>query len=205
MKQIIYLSIAVTLCCCTKHNANPGRYAQLNPFQKYIQENSSAVGITLHPNDLPVEIGYGFSTTIDGTVIQLGVRLPDSGKTYTVSLWDGNSQAALKQININVLSQSAFTYVDLTGTNDTVHIQANHPYVLSVNMIPVGVAGSGGNDFFDARRNDQADIFPLSESPVTYQYQCNKTTYTPAFPDNVIIYKDVINGLVDIGFRYVSQ
>lgn len=188
---------------CEKQNNTPGRITVVNPFSEYLQENS--VNVTIHENDLPLEIGYSFTASDTGTIYEIGIRLPEAGKVYTVTLWDGVSKVALIQKDIKVNNASGFSYHDLYSTNEAVDILGNHTYVISVNMVPKNVVGTGGSSFYDARRADLAAIFPLTKSYITYQHQFNKITSTPAFPDQLIVYQDYINGLCDIGFSHISH
>ncbi|MBS1948155.1 MAG: DUF4082 domain-containing protein [Bacteroidetes bacterium] len=191
--------------CQKKPFQTGGRISRVNPFSQYLQDNGNKVDVTLHENDLPVEIGYSFTASDTGTIYEIGIRLPDSGRVYTVTLWDGVTQAPLIQKDIKVNTTTGFSYDDLSSTNEAVHILGNHSYVISVNMTQSGVAGAAGDGFYNARRTDQANIFPLTESYITYQNQYNKITPTPAFPDNLVVYQDFINGLCDIGFSHITN
>ncbi len=188
---------------CDKINNTPGRITLVNPFSEYLQEN--AVNVTVHENNLPVEIGYSFTSSDTGTIYEIGIRLPEVGKVYTVSLWDGVTKTSLIQKDIKVNNATGFSYDDLNSTNEAVHILGNHTYVISVNLVPKNVVGAGGSSFYDARRQDLADIFPFTKRYITYQHQFSKITSTPAFPDQLVVYQDYINGLCDIGFSHVSK
>ncbi|MDP4151327.1 MAG: hypothetical protein Q8927_19005 [Bacteroidota bacterium] len=196
------LLIQIT-CSTTCQKNGPGSQRAVNPFQQWLTNTGDTASVTVHPNDLPVEIGYTFTSSAGGSVVQLGIRLPDTGRTYAVTLWDGVSKASLVQKNIKVATMG-FNYVSLVATNEAVAIQANHSYVISVLMIPQGLVGAGpaGDDFFDVERTDRKDIFPMTIGPITYQHQYSKPSgsASPVFPDNLTSYQNFINGICDIGF-----
>ena len=211
-KSLWLLIPLFTLTCsttCTKSRHNPpGRVTMVNPFNQYLTAEGDTVHVTLHPNSTPVEIGYSFVASDTGTVYQLGIRLPDTGNTYTVTLWDGVTQTALARKNIQVTSLGSIEYVDLTTDNSQVSIAANHNYVISVNLNPVNELPAGtpvDYNFYDIVRTDRANVFPMTESYITYQYEYTQTSYTPTFPGQLSIYQNFINGIVDIGFSHVSQ
>jgi hypothetical protein len=202
----VFLLTSSTTCNKTRHNPPP-RVSMVNPFNQYLHNEGDTVSVSLHPNELPVEIGYSFTVSDSGTVYQLGVRLPDTGKTYTVTLWDGATQAVLARQNITVLTDTAFTWFDLTSINAQVSIYPGHTYVISAFMVPVGTnpaAGQGEFDFYDVERRDQGNIFPMTEGVVTYMNEYTQTAFTPTFPGNLSEYQNFINGIVDIGFSYIE-
>ena len=204
MKKIAWLAFILILSGCTKKNNNSGgRITKVNPFSQYLANNT--VNITLHSNIYPLEIGYTFTASDTGTIYEIGLRLPDSSESFMMTVWDAVTQAILIQKPVLCTTNTGFSYDDLSSTNEAFEIQANHEYVISVNLNSLNMAGAGPANYYDARRSDDKDIFPLTESYITYEHQYNKTTYTPAFPDNLIIYQDVINGLVDIGFSHISK
>ena len=180
----------------------------VNPFNQYLQNAGDTATVSLHPNTLPVEIGYSFSVSDTGSVVQIGIRLPDTGRTYTVTLWDGANQAVLARQNIRNGSATAFTYFDLTALNAQVSIVANHVYVISAYMVPIGTPPAGtavDDNFFDVVRTDRKNIFPMTEGYVTYQYEYTQTANSPTFPANLSEYQDFINGIVDIGFSRINR
>jgi hypothetical protein len=191
------------ICSTTCKKNGPPVQRVVNPFQQWLANAGDTASVTVHTNDLPIEIGYTFTSTAAGSVVQLGIRLPDTGRTYAVTLWDGVTQASLVQKNIKVTTMGV-NYVDLNATNEAVAIQANHSYVISVLMTPQGLVGAGpaGDNFFDVERTDQKDIFPMTIGPITYQHQYSKPSATaaPVFPDNLSVYQNFINGICDIGF-----
>jgi len=210
-RKTFYLLIICVLTCnysCLKKQIPPGgRLVIEHPFSDYLLNNNS-VKISLHQNDLPVEIGYSFTSSHPGLVFEMGIRLPDSGRVYTVSLWDGQTQALLIQKNVQINNPQGFSYVDLNTTNEFVPISANHTYVVSVFMIPFSAddaSDAAGDNFYDVRRNDQANVFPITGHAITYQREYTKTSFTPAFPDNLSLEQDIVNGFCDVGFSYATQ
>jgi hypothetical protein len=203
----LYLLTCSATCTKTRHNPPP-RISTVNPFKQYLGAEGAAVNVSLHANTTPVEIGYSFVASDTGTIYQLGIRLPDSGNTYPVTLWDGQTQAVLARQNIEITNPASFAYVDLTATNAQVSLTANHTYVISVNLTPINTPPAGAApdyNFYDVRRTNDANIFPLTESYITYQYEYTQTSTGPTFPGQISAYQDFINGIVDIGFSHTGQ
>ncbi len=194
----------LSLCCTKKHVNNGGRLSTVHPFQQYFINNSKAVNLSVHTNSYPLEIGYMFRASDTGSIYEIGLMLPDTGWSYTMTLWDSATQAILLQKVVKCSTATVFSYLDLNATNESVEIMKDHAYVISVNLLPVGVAGAAPSDYYDARRADQQAIFPITESYITFTNQYNRITNSPAFPNNLIVYQDLINGLIDIGFSHIS-
>ena len=75
--------------------------------------------------------------------------------------------------------------------------------MISINLNPVNTPYPGkapSYDYFNVVRADQANIFPMTEGPITYQHEYTIPAYTPTFPTNLSIYQNYINGVVDIDF-----
>jgi hypothetical protein len=180
----------------------------INPFNQYLKDKGDTMNIEVDPASFPVELGYSFVASDTGTVYEIGIRLPDSGNTYTVTLWDGVTQAVLARKNIEVNSPLGFAYTDLSSTNEQVSIAANHTYVISVNTNPVNTPPAGkavDYNIYDVSRTDRANIFPMTESYITFQYEYTQASYTPAFPGLLSTYLNFLNGIVDIGFSHTGQ
>ncbi len=208
----LLLTMLYTLTCSTtcskKHVPNGGRVSMVNPFNQYLQHTGDTIKITVDNASFPIELGYTFTASDTGTVYEIGIRLPDSGNTYTVTLWDGATQAVLARENIKVNSPTGFSYYDLTSTNAQVSIAANHTYVISVNTNPVNLPPAGkavDYNIYDITRTDQANIFPMTEGYITYLYEYTQAAYTPTYPGLLSIYQNYLNGIVDIGFSHTSQ
>ena len=60
-------------------------------------------------------------------------------------------------------------------------------------------------NIYDITRTDQANIFPMTEGYITYQYEYTQASYTPTYPGLLSIYQNFLNGIVDIGFSHTSQ
>jgi hypothetical protein len=190
---------------CTKNGKNPPRQLfMINPIDQYLTKEGDTLSITPQPVGMPAEIGYSFTVSEGGTIYEIGIRLPDTGYIYTVTLWDGVSQAVLAQENIKITSPTGFAYYDLTSVNAQVSISGNHTYVIGVYMVPTNYTPSqgGGEDFFTMQRSDQANFLPLTEGPVTFLYEYTASSNTPAFPANLSDYQNYIDGFIDIGFSY---
>src|SRR5580704_14306278 len=109
----LLLPAVFTLTCsttCTKKHIGPPRVTMINPFNQYLKDKGDTMKIEVDPASFPVELGYSFVASDTGTVYEIGIRLPDSGNTYTVTLWDGATQAVLARENIKVNSPTSFSY-----------------------------------------------------------------------------------------------
>jgi hypothetical protein len=206
LPAIMFLTGSTT---CTKTRQHPpARVTMVNPFNQFLTQNSNAVNVTLDQNTLPLELGYSFTVSDTGTVYEIGIRMPDVGTTYTVTLWDGQNQSVLAQKPIKVINTTGFAYFDLTSTNEQVSITTGHTYVISVNLTPPGLPpGEAPPDynFYEVERTDRSDIFPLTESYVTFQHEYTRTGYTPTFPDQLVAYPYLADGILDIGFSHTSE
>ncbi len=131
-----FLTILLTCSTTCKKTASGGaRLSTVNPFKQWLANTGDTATLTNTTNGLPVELGYTFTASDTGTVYQIGLRLPDTGRTYTVSLWDGVTQNLLIQKDVkNAILD--FSYIDLNATNEAVHILANHIYVIGVYTVP---------------------------------------------------------------------
>lgn len=157
----------------------------------------------------PSEIGYGFTSSRPGIVDKLGVMFPDSGKTYTVSLWDGASQQLLVQKNITIIDPSAFNYVDLIPTNEFQVILPNHPYVISVFMIPDGMVYDAKffYDWSKLRRTDGTNVLPVTGNTNVISFNQgyeNNGPYSSAFPEDPLPNSPYLIAPCDIEFTYVQ-
>ncbi|HXD78181.1 MAG TPA: DUF4082 domain-containing protein [Puia sp.] len=200
----VFVLASSTTCTKSRHNPPP-RVSTVNPFNQYLAQTGDTTLVTLHPNETPVELGYSFTVSDTGTIYQMGIRLPDTGNVYPVTLWDGVTQAILARQDIKAANAAAFTYIDLTATHAQVSIAANHQYVVSVNMTPTNLPPAGAPsdyNFYDVHRTDRGNIFPMTEGYVTYGYEYTQTSTAPTFPGQLSIYTDFINGIVDIGFSH---
>ena len=81
-----------------------------------------------------LEIAYAFRTAYAGSVISLGVWLPDPGSTHTVTLWDSASGQVLAQANVATTASGAWAYVSVPNAA----IQPGHGYIIGVNSLAVG-------------------------------------------------------------------
>jgi hypothetical protein len=204
----LLLPVIFTLTCSTTCNPTTPIVA-VNPFSDYWKAQFSNLQFTATNNDFPFELGYTFVSTIPGYVLSIGLALPDSGNTYAVTLWDGVTQAVLARDTLEVQHNPGsvgWQYADLRFGNRVVAIQANHLYMVSVNLNPITTLAAGKAntyDYYDIERTDQANIFPLTDGPITFQHEYTTPAYTSTFPTNLSAYQNFLNGGVDIGFYNV--
>jgi hypothetical protein len=211
---LFFLALALLLIgtsSCNKPYQPVGKTLHELPFFEYLWYHNlpkfpGGTSLTVLKNDGPLEIGYSFTSSIPGIVDKLGIMLPDSGKVYSVSLWDGVTKELLVQKNIQILHPRIFNYVDLLPTNEFKVILANHPYVISLFTVPSGTLPEAGGDPFYAVQNDGANIFPFTGYPhiINFNQEYIKYTDSPAFPDDLWPYGYIVTGLCDIEFTYVQ-
>lgn len=171
------------------------------PFQAYITtydvpltSNDEALflgtgGLDYNSN---AEIGFVFRSSVAGTVIGLGILLPTTGFTHTVTLWDSATQAVLATIAVTNKSAAAFTYAALTTT---VPIQANHPYIVGYNTLAIGNANgisSPGNWiysvqglFVDGGQGSDLPLLPFREGNITVENAFYNNYGTGRVPANL--------------------
>jgi hypothetical protein len=81
-----------------------------------------------------LEIAYAFRTAYAGSVISLGVWLPDPNSSHTVTLWDSTSGQVLAQANVPTPASGAWAYVSVPNAA----LQPGHGYIIGVNSLAVG-------------------------------------------------------------------
>ena len=205
----LLLPAIFTITCFTTCTKDQNTIVAVNPFMQYYHDQQTNLQVTATNNDFPFELGYTFVSSIPGYILSIGLSLPDSGYTYTVTLWDAATQAVLARENCTTQETQGlvgFVYYDLRAVNAEVAIQANHTYVISANVNPVNAPpGKAPNYvYYNIERNDQANIFPMTEGPITFLNQYTQASYTPTFPAQLSVYQNFLNGIVDIGFANID-
>ncbi|HET7119428.1 MAG TPA: hypothetical protein VFI29_23230 [Hanamia sp.] len=196
---------------CNKPYQPIGTNKYERPFFDYLWYHSllkepGGPKLNVQGSDGPLEIGYSFTSSIPGIVDKLGIMLPDSGKTYAVSLWDGVTKELLVQKNIQILHPNLFNYVDLLPTNEFKVILANHPYMIGVFTAAISASTNLEGDNFYYVQVDGGNIFPFTGYPhvVNFNQEYTLNTESPAFPKNPWPFGYVVTGLCDIEFTYVQ-
>lgn len=202
------LLVALALFSCDKNTSIPSNVhtVKVNPFSELRFKSKDTPGLTIYPNQRPLEIGYSFSVSLNGAINEIGLCLPGKGHTYTTTLRNGTAKEVLPPKNITQYSGGfSFTNIDLVLTKETVSIQPDHTNMISVNQVPVGSANPGlAGSFYVASRTDLHPIFPLKKDVVTYDQQCNYPASTPTYPTNEIQSTNLIGGILDVMFTYTS-
>lgn len=196
---------------CNKPYQPVGNNIHELPFSEYFMYHSllkepGGPMLNVQGSDGPLEIGYSFTSSIPGIVDKLGIMLPDSGKTYAVSLWDGETKELLVQKNIQILHPNLFNYVDLLPTNEFKVIFANHPYMIGVFTAAVSESPNLEGDNFYNVQVDGGNIFPFTgySHVVNFNQEYIKYADSPTFPDNIWPFGYVVTGLCDLEFTYVK-
>ncbi len=181
------------------------------PFNDYLTSHKPAdAKIITSSSDGPLEIGYSFTSTAIGIVDKLGVMLPDSGKVFTVSLWDGATEKLLVEKNIKILDPQHFNYVNLQPAVETQVILPGHDYVIGVCTYPVDtVAGIHLYNYNEVLIPPSGNVFPFTGYPhvVNFNQEYIKKLslpYKPEFPDFKWTFGYVVTGLCDLEFSYVE-
>ncbi len=163
------------------------------------------------------EVGYAFRSGAAGAVTSLGVLLPTTGFSHTVTLWDSATGQMMAQADVPTLSGGKWTYVSLALNGQAVAIQANHGYIIAFNSLAVGNAvetASGGNEIYildgiytGGGGGPKLPILPFTHGAITYEqyYLVNYNTplTSPIFPPTTsteFFSNFDVPGVCDIGF-----
>lgn len=151
---VLFLLIGITATSCKKDKTNN------NPMETNMDAILTRTSYFAFDEALSksYEIGFSFSSSKNGKISKLGLKLPENG-TYKVSLWDFDSEQKLDSVFVTNSDSSKFNYASITPRS----ITSGKRYVISVNTnyknyfcstgILVGLFPftSGSITFFDQR------------------------------------------------------
>lgn len=142
-----------------------------NPMASLLSESGWTETIGNYGN---FEMGYTFSTSVNGKITQLGCKMPNPG-TYTVSLWEKDTKKLLRQKSIEQSSPEKFTLVNV----DELVVEKDKRYVVSVNNTIGGQAKS-----YYIIKNGSSNIFPLTRGSVLILSAVERGGMSTVFPEN---------------------
>jgi hypothetical protein len=211
MKKIFLAAlVAISICfACTKNDNAPGPVVppvvEETPLASIIQASPTSYTITTHDPQAK-EVGYLFVPLKKGRIYALGVRMPQTGQDFKVTLWDTLTREILKQKTITNASSTGFTYVDLsTGSNnEEVDVQANKAYIISVSTAAVSPA-SPNRQWYLLSKSGSADFLPITKGHIQilsgrYSTLEEPTTTYPDKDNFSVFGLHLLFGLVDVGY-----
>lgn len=185
----------------------------VSDYLDYLAKTNSKYKPTVGPDhEGSREVAYSFSSSKPGIITKLGVMLPDSGKTFVVSLWDSTTEDLLVQKNIRILDPNAFNYADLLPTNEFQVIFPNHTYLVGVFTGSVNEHHEEPGDEYNLLGDfyntlyEKDNIFPFAAYPhiINFHQEYHQYANTPTFPKYRWPFEYVLYGFCDIEFTYVQ-
>ena len=173
MKKLLipFFLLGLLLNACKKDDTTALKPSE-NPMAKILEDKtwtqSQAVASW--------ELGFIFSPSTKGKIIQLGCRLPEPG-VYTVSLWEQSTKKLLRQKAVEQTSPDKFT---LTNVDELV-VDKDVKYIVSVSS----VVGGKAKPYYRIA-NTNANIFPIARGSILIQSSTYSAVATPTFPDGAI-------------------
>ncbi|MBD0259720.1 MAG: DUF4082 domain-containing protein [Cytophagales bacterium] len=173
-KLILLVAAGVALLtACNKEKAPPEEQA----LGAFLADSTTRVVKGLYSN---IEIGYRFYASRPGRIIKIGTKLPQAG-TYTVSLWDSDTQMLLEQKTVGQTGADMLTLQSIPPLT----VLPNKKYVVSVyydsSPKPVHVIVSRG----------PTAMLPFTKGSLTVvnaQFRNSQVSTFPVLADNVGIY-----------------
>jgi hypothetical protein len=117
---LVTTALVVLSFACKKEQAHPEEQA----LGSFLADSTTRI---VRGNYNKFEIGYRFYASRKGKITKLGTRLPDPG-TYSVSLWDYDTQLLLMQQTVEQTGAGVLKLENIPP----VAVQSNRKYVVSV-------------------------------------------------------------------------
>jgi len=207
MKQLLTLLLLIGCFSCTKDKAFNPIPPRVNetPMATTLSADSASFNFAVHDPQAK-ELGFLFVPSKKGRIYALGIRMPQAGQSFTVTLWDTLTRQIIKQKTIVNQINTGFNYIDLNAgtTSEEIDVQANKPYIISVNTAATAVGVSNRQWYFLTKQGSK-DFLPLTKGHIQIlsgRYSDIDAT-TPAFPDKDnfgVFGLHILFGLVDIGY-----
>jgi hypothetical protein len=190
MKKIIFTfasAFLLFLSCKKEDGASP----MVNPITAYVK----AEGWTKTPyNAVAYDLGYSFSTLKDGKITKLGVNMPEPG-SYTVSLYDFDTKALLRQVKVSQTGTEAAAYADI----ESLAIIKDKKYVVSLNTVADGVTKKYYG--FEPKVKPTSTIFPITSNTVVIQNIYYNSGNIPKMPVTIYNSLNSLFGIPDFTFQ----
>ena len=139
------------------------------------------------------ELGYIFSATVAGKITQLGAQMAEPG-VYTVSVWDVDTKALLRQKSVEQTSPSKFS----TAAIDALPIVKDKKYLVSINSVVGGV--KKGYNGVAKTTGSSTTIFPISRGSIVIQKSVYSNSATTVYPTTDYSGSNTFWGFADITF-----
>lgn len=186
MKKLSYLLLSsfIVLSSCSKDDDKDKTPMGDHAYTTYLLDEIQITEHAFDEDGSSYEIGWVFDSEDGGKVVSLGGLFPASG-TYTVTLWDADTEEILAQADVTA------TEGELAMESiDAVVIEAGKDYIVSYNTY-------NGRDYYYL--NPGVSIFPLELDGITVynEVEASSDSEESVFPTNS---NQSIVGVPEIGF-----
>ncbi len=139
------------------------------------------------------EVGYIFSASTNGKITQLASQMVDPG-TYTVSIWDANTKALLRQKSVEQSSPNKFSAASV----DELIIEKDKKYVVSINTT-IGTVAKAYNKL-NKTTGSPTTIFPITSGSIVIQKSVYASSAVSVFPAVDYSTFNAFYGFADVTF-----
>lgn len=178
---LILLSILFTACSSDDEKVSAVKYE----FSSYLIDEISIKDYHFDEEGSSFELGWLFDSENGGKVVELGGLFPVGG-TYTVTLWDAETEDMLAQAEV-----SATAGKRVMKKIDAITIEAGKDYVVSYNTY-------SGRDYYWLE--PETSIYPLKLNGITVygEVEDGNNSENSVFPGTNL--NETIVGVPEIGF-----
>jgi hypothetical protein len=150
MKQIFMPLLSLVLlasACIKKVDTCPA--GPESPLPGFLAKTTFDAGNPLRQTSVPTdEMGYKFKVLKNGIITGFSVKIPNVDDEVPVTLWDGNSNMAIKTMLVNVTASDFTTKVSFSP----ISVSAGSIYYISMNA----------NNYFSYSNFNQGTSYPIS-------------------------------------------
>jgi hypothetical protein len=192
MKKLLipFLFLGLLINACKKDEAGTTVKPNENPVTSLLTETDWK--LTAYTGGT-FELGYIFSASAAGKITQVGAQMATPG-VYTVSIWDADTKALLRQKSIEQTSPSKFS----TAAVDPLNIVKDKKYVISINSVIGGV--SKGYNGLAKTPASSTTIFPISRGSILIQKSVYAASATSVYPATDYSNSNTFWGFADFTF-----
>ncbi len=181
VSSILVCLIILLSSCSDDEKGSRAKYL----FSQYLVDEINIAEYTYDETESSFELGWVFDSSVGGKVTELGGMFPESG-TYTVTLWDADTEAILAQTSVNATAGKRSM-----KKIDAVTIEPDKTYVVSYNTF-------SSRDYYWL--SPEVTIYPLELDGLTVygEVETGTGSATSEFPG--IDTNNTIVGVPEIGF-----
>ncbi len=173
-KLILLVAAGVALLtACNKEKAPPEEQA----LSAFLGDSTTRIIRGLYSS---IEVGYRFYASRPGRIIKVGTKLPQAG-TYTVSLWDSDTQMLLEQKTVEQTGADVLTLQSIPPLT----MLPNKKYVVSVYY---GPSPKAAHVIVSKGPTAMLPFTKGSLTVVNSQFRNSPVSTFPVLADNVGIY-----------------